>query len=136
MARVDRDGNPAPATYVIHENGRPLSGKIRTSWERMRDDAGLSPDVVPHVLRHTSATWAMQGGMPLADAADYLGMTEKVLRAHYYHFHPDFQADAGAAFDRSKERSKEVRAMENERRLAQDTPKKPLQLPGTKRETR
>jgi hypothetical protein len=53
-------------------------------------------------------------------------MTEKVLRAHYYHFHPDFQSDAGDAFDRAKARAKEARARENETRTAHETPKKPL----------
>lgn len=135
MAHVDEAGNPAPITYVIHVGGRPLTGRIRTAWEGMRDDAMLSRDVVPHVLRHTSATWAMQGGMPLADAADYLGMTEEVLREHYYHFHPDFQAEAGDAFDRSREQSKAIRARVNEERSAQETPKKPLEFPGQKRNT-
>lgn len=136
MAHIDKDGNPDPITHVIHQGGKPLTGKIRTAWEGMRDDAGLGPDVVPHILRHTSATWVMQGGMPISDAADYLGMTEEVLRAHYYHFHPDYQAEAGDAFDRSKENAKGVRARENKARAAQETPKKPVNFPGTNRETR
>lgn len=132
MAHVDQDGEPAPITHVIHINGQPLTGRIRTAWEGMRDDAGLGAEVVPHILRHTSATWAMQGGMNLADAADYLGMTEEVLRAHYYHFHPDFQAEAGDAFDRSRDQSKAIRAKANKTEPAQDTPKKPLDFPGQK----
>lgn len=136
MNREDKDGHPAPVTYVIHQNGKPLADKIRTAWEGMRADAGLDPEVVPHILRHTSATWAMQGGMSLSDAADYLGMTEEVLRAHYYHFHPDFQSEAGDAFDRSKARSKEIRANENKSGRAQDWPKKPLPFPGTNRDKR
>ncbi len=123
MARTDADGNPAPVTYVIHQNGKPLADKIRTAWAGMRGDARLGEDVVPHVLRHTSATWTMQGGMPLSDAADYLGMTEEVLRAHYYHFHPDFQAEAGDAFDRSKERARLVRKQANKAGPAQGSPK-------------
>jgi integrase len=93
-------------THVVHCDGEPLSSKLRTAWEGMRDDAGLGADVTPHILRHTSATWVMQGGMPTKDAADYLGMTEDVLRAHYYHFHPDFQAEAGDAFENSKRRAR------------------------------
>lgn len=136
MAHVDEDGNPAPITYVIHQNGRPLTGKIRTAWEGMRDDARLSADVVPHILRHTSVTWAMQGAMSLQDACDFYGMTEEVLREHYYHFHPDFQADIDDVFDRSKKRAKEVRARENERGPAPDMPQKPLVFPGTKGDSR
>ncbi|WP_189375571.1 MULTISPECIES: hypothetical protein [unclassified Mesorhizobium] len=36
----------------------------------------------------------MQNGESLSNAADYLGMTEAVLRSTYYHHHPDFQAEA------------------------------------------
>ena len=55
-------------------------------------------DVTPHTLRHTAATWLMQNGVELSGRAPvFCGMTEAVLRKHYYHHHPDFQADAAAA---------------------------------------
>ena len=38
----------------------------------------------------------MQNGASLTEAADYLGMTEAVLRETYYHQHPDFQAEAAS----------------------------------------
>jgi integrase len=92
--------------HVVHMNGSPLTGKIRTAWEGARSDAGLGADVVPHVLRHTSATWLMQGGAQLNDAAGFLGMSEQTLREHYWHHHPDFQDGVDQAFDRSRERGK------------------------------
>jgi integrase len=91
---------------VVHVNGKPLTSKIRTAWKGARGDAGLGLDVVPHVLRHTSATWLMQGGAELNDAAGFLGMSEQTLREHYWHHHPDFQDGVDEAFGRSRERGK------------------------------
>jgi len=92
--------------HVVHVNGKALTGKIRTAWEGARSDAALGQDVVPHVLRHTSATWLMQGGSPLSDAAGFLGMSEQTLREHYWHHHPDFQDGVDEAFGRSRERAR------------------------------
>jgi hypothetical protein len=49
-------------SHVVHMGGRALTTPIRTGWEGMREHAGLGRDVVPHLLRHTSVTPAMQGG--------------------------------------------------------------------------
>lgn len=51
-------------------------------------------DVTPHILRHTCATWLMQGGVNLWDAAGFLGMTVQQLEATYGHHHPDYQREA------------------------------------------
>ncbi|HEX4041815.1 MAG TPA: tyrosine-type recombinase/integrase, partial [Xanthobacteraceae bacterium] len=60
-------------------------------------DAGLGVDVTPHILRHTCATWLMQKGVDLWDAAGFLGMTVQQLEATYGHHHPDYQRDAAEA---------------------------------------
>ena len=57
--------------------------------------------ITPHVLRHTAATWAMQNGADLWQAAGFLGMTVEMLQARYGHHHPDFQADAARAVSMS-----------------------------------
>ena len=59
--------------------------------------AGLGGDVTPHILRHTCATWLMQSGVNLWDAAGFLGMTVQQLEQGYGHHHPDFQEEAAAA---------------------------------------
>lgn len=88
-----------PTVFVIHKpDGGALSGKIRTSWEGTVADAGLGPDVVPHVMRHTAATWHMQNRTDLWEAAGALGMTPEQLQRGYGHHSPDFQEGAAGAF--------------------------------------
>ena len=91
--------------YVVEWQGAPVRS-VRRAFKTACEIAGLGwydeedvfqTDVTPHVLRHTAATWLMKNGVELSKAADYLGMTEAVLRKHYYHHHPDFQAEAAAA---------------------------------------
>ena len=72
--------------------------KERRAWHRARVAAGLGAEVTPHVMRHTCATWLMQGGVPTFEAAGYLGMTEATLVRVYGHHHPDFQRNAAEAF--------------------------------------
>lgn len=87
--------------FVIHRgDGKPFSEKIRTAWDGILTDAGLGPDVVRHVLRHTAATWLMQAGTDPWQAAGFLGMTLEQLQATYGHHHPDFQDEAAEAFSR------------------------------------
>ncbi|SHN66589.1 tyrosine-type recombinase/integrase [Bradyrhizobium erythrophlei] len=86
--------------FVVHRthDGRPLAGKIRSAWEGMLEDAGLGEDVVRHTLRHTAATWSMQAGTDMWQAAGWLGMTVEQLQDNYGHHHPDFQSEAAEAF--------------------------------------
>ncbi|MBV9520966.1 MAG: hypothetical protein JO068_22920 [Hyphomicrobiales bacterium] len=39
--------------------------------------AGLGPEVTPHCLRHTCATWMMQRRVPRWEVVGYLGISEK-----------------------------------------------------------
>ena len=80
----------ASTLHVVHQSGQPLL-KQRRAWEWVRTRAGLGAEVVPHILRHTCATWMMQGGADLWDAAGFLGMSPEILWRVYGHHHPDFQ---------------------------------------------
>jgi len=84
-------------TFAVEWNGRPVRS-VRKAFARAARDAGLSEDVTPHVLRHTAATWMMQAGVPIWEAAGYLGMTEQTLRDVYGHHHPDHMEQARGAF--------------------------------------
>lgn len=88
---------PGKPLSVLHYGGQPIAGKIRSGFESCVADAGLPEDVTPHWMRHTAATWLMEGGVDMWEAAGYLGMTVATLEKHYGHHRPDHQADATRA---------------------------------------
>ena len=75
--------------HVIHYDGLPIQ-KLRRSWAQACKAANLK-GVSPHTLRHTRATWLMQAGVDIWQAAGALGMSVKVLESVYGHHSPDFQ---------------------------------------------
>ena len=87
------DGN---IRSVINWNGSSVQS-VKKAFRRARIAAGLDDKVIPHVLRHTSATWLMQAGVEMWDAAGFLGMTVEVLTRTYGHHHPDYQSSAAEA---------------------------------------
>jgi hypothetical protein len=89
----------APVHFIVHRgDGGQYAEKIKTGWDAIVKNAGLGPDVVRHVLRHTAATWLMQLGTDPWQAAGWLGMTLEQLEDNYGHHHPDFQEEAAEAF--------------------------------------
>lgn len=91
-ARLDR----STALHVVSYNGRPIL-KERRAWGTAVANAHLGHEVVPHVLRHTRATWMMQAGVPLWEAAGALGMSPAILERVYGHHSPDWQKRAAEA---------------------------------------
>ena len=81
---------------VVEWNRQPVKS-VRKGFEAAVRAAGLGPEVTPHILRHTCATWLMQRGVDLWDAAGFLGMTVQQLEATYGHHHPDYQREAAEA---------------------------------------
>jgi integrase len=81
---------------VVEWNGKPVAS-VRKGFEAAVRAVDLGADVTPHILRHTCATWLMQGGVDLWHAAGFLGMTVQQLEAGYGHHHPDYQEQAVAA---------------------------------------
>lgn len=63
------------------------------AWDKIIEASGLH-GVTRHTLRHTRATWMAQAGVPLWEAAGFLGMTVKTLEDVYAHHSPDFQERA------------------------------------------
>lgn len=100
-----RDKGIAVSSFVEYR-GKPV-GKIRSAWHTavrtsgvgtmMAERLGVPVDVIPHLLRHTAATWLMQAGVDLWQAAGFLGMTVEQLEETYGHHHPDFQQSAATA---------------------------------------
>ncbi len=83
--------------YVVHYHGKPCA-KISKAWRNARSEAGLGKDIVPHVLRHTRATWMAHAGVPARQAAASLGLTEEEYERTYLHQNPEFQSEAAEAY--------------------------------------
>lgn len=81
---------------VVHFQGEPVK-KLRRSWASVAKAAGATKEDGPHIVRHTAATWLMQAGVELFEAAGYLGMSPETLWQTYGHHHPDFQTKAAKA---------------------------------------
>jgi len=87
--------------FVVEWNGDPV-GRVSKGFRRACVAAGLGEDVTPHTLRHTAATWMMQNGVAMWQAAGFLGMTEDVLRDVYGHHHPEHMSEAKAGITARK----------------------------------
>ena len=75
------------ATCFVEFNGKPVAS-VKKGFRSAVNLATLPGKVTPHTLRHTSATWLMQRGVPIWEAAGFLGMSPEVLRDPYGHCHP------------------------------------------------
>lgn len=94
----------AGARYVVELDGRPVD--CRKAFERVVAMAKIDKVIVRHSLRHTAATWMMQEGVDLAEAAGYLGMSLETIQRRYAHHHPAHQRKAA---DKLAERANRAR---------------------------
>lgn len=76
----------------------PIGTTRKRGFARARKLAGLGDDVMPHILRHTCATWMLQRGVSTREVAGYLGTSEKVIEKTYGHHSPDYMPNARRAF--------------------------------------
>src|SRR6266571_3037315 len=77
------------ANCFVEFNGKPVAS-VKKGFRSAVGLAGLSGKVTPHTLRHTAATWLMQRGVTVWEAAGFLGISAEVLLNTYGHHHPDF----------------------------------------------
>jgi len=84
--------------HVLHDHGQRI-GDIKKGFAAACRRAGLDGDT-PHTLRHTAATWLMQKGVPLWEAAGFLAMSSETLTRTYGHHHPDHMQEAADAIGR------------------------------------
>ncbi len=84
------------ANCFVEFNGKPVAS-VKTGFKSAVRLANLPGKVTPHTLRHTAATWLMQRGVPIWEAAGFLGMSPEVLQETYGHHHPEFLQGAAVA---------------------------------------
>jgi len=81
--------------FVINDDGARIKD-VKKGFAAACRRAGLA-GVTPHTLRHTCATWLMQRGVGIWEAAGFLGMTPETLQRVYGHHSPDFMRAAAEA---------------------------------------
>lgn len=85
--------------FVVEWQGKRV-GRINKAFRSAREDAGFGADVIPHSFRHTACTWMMQGGAPIWEVGNYLGMSPQVIERIYGHFNPDHAKVVFTSFNR------------------------------------
>lgn len=90
--------------YAVEWNGKPVGTGVEKAFRAVVEAASLmeTGTVTPHTLRHTAATWLMQRGTPVWEAAGFLGMTVETLERVYGHHHSDYQSEAAANITRKR----------------------------------
>lgn len=86
---------------VVEWHGKPVT-RVNKAFRALCNETKM-PDVHPHILRHTAATWLMQQGADLWQAAGLLGMTVQTLQDVYGHHHPGLQREAAQLLSRKRE---------------------------------
>ena len=99
-------------SFAVEWNGHPVKDCDK-AFRNVAAAAAL-PDVTPHALRHTAATWQMQLGTDPWQAAEYLGMTLKTLLDNYGHHHPDYLSGPRETLDRAPKDRQRKPATERE----------------------
>jgi len=80
-----------PPKHIVSFNGKPVQS-VKKGFARAVELAKLDESqgsVTPHVLRHTAATWLMQAGVEIWEAAGFLGMSPEILEKVYGHHSPN-----------------------------------------------
>lgn len=78
----------ALSDYVI-EHGRTKVGSIKKGFAEAARRAGVT--ATPHMLRHTSAVWQAEAGVPIYQIAQFLGHSDsRITERVYGRFSPEF----------------------------------------------
>ncbi len=83
LAHMRRWATLGAGGHFVEWHGKPVQS-VKTGFARAALLAGV-PGVTPHTLRHTAATWLMQRGVPIWEAAGFLGMSPEMLAQTYGH---------------------------------------------------
>jgi integrase len=84
LTRWERIDAVFECTHVITYNGQSIL-KMKRAWHSVVKAAGLGPDVTPHVLRHTAASWLLWEGKTIWDVAGIIGADATTVQKVYGH---------------------------------------------------
>lgn len=85
---------PKGKPYVLtDDSGDHRGGQIKGAFDKARDAAGLGPDVVPHTLRHTWATWFYAATKDFGGLLDKGGWQKSDMAQRYRKIAPADLAD-------------------------------------------
>ena len=70
---------------------------VKTSWSRIRRDAGIGEDVTLHILRHTFASLCINEGRTLWEVSKLLTHSSVQITERYAHLAPSTLQDAANA---------------------------------------
>jgi len=87
--RLDTADN-ATIRHVVHWKGSKVLA-VKKSFKSAVRAAELPKDTIPHCLRHTAITWAMQSGLRPNTVCEFFGVTTKVMEDVYWKHSPDYQ---------------------------------------------
>ncbi len=79
----DQTGNRKLGLVIHTRTGRKLTG-LNETWKNIREEVGI-PDVRMHDLRHSFASDALMGGVPLAIVGEMLGHRQPNTTKRYAH---------------------------------------------------
>jgi integrase len=89
----------AGAGPLVAWRGREIAS-FKTAWRKMRAAAGLAPETVPKVIRHTMATHLRASGVDAAEIQGMLGHKAYSGKTEVYaRYQPDYLSRAAAAID-------------------------------------
>ena len=84
--------------FVIEYHSAQV-GSVKAAFKRAAVRAGI-PWAHPHLLRHTAATWMIEAGVPLREAARMLGDSEEMVERRYGKHSPSYLRNAANALQK------------------------------------
>ena len=84
MVRWHRSDRAKGISHIIHHDGGSVL-KMKRAWKGVVKEAGLGPEVTPHVLRHTCISWMLWRGEPIEAVAAHVGADITTIQKTYWH---------------------------------------------------